>query len=264
MSFALRAANAADYPVVARLFLELRVADPVPSAEHYASRMLPRVVVLEHEGDVRGYAHWQLYGRTAHLVHLVVDPRARGLGAGLALMQEVAQRVRAGGCARWYLNVKKDNVPAIALYQGCGLRFELEVWATRIAWSQLATLREAPSGAVAYTPDRTDDEGIAASLGVEPERLALLRLRQDIVLLGLREADAPVGFAAFDPAYPGVHPIRLARPDLARSVFDALRPSARHEHVHVTVEEDRALIGRLRVAGAEVLHEVFRMSATLP
>lgn len=263
LTFALRPADAADYPVFARLFPELGVADPVPTPEQFASRMLPHVVLLEQDGEALGYSFWQLYGRKAHVVHVVVDPSARGRGAGRALMQEVLGRVQAQGCERWYLNVKQDNAPAIALYRRCGMSIEHEGWATRITWANLATLPEAPGGTVAYTLEGSDDAVIPASLGVDAERLALLRTRQDVVLLAVREANEPVAVAAFDPAFPGVYPIRVARPELARSVFDALRPSARHEHVYVTVEGDRALYDRLSTAGGELLHAFYRMSAPL-
>lgn len=263
MTFALRSADAADYPVLARLFPELGVADPVPTAEQFASRLLPRVVILEQDGEARGYSYWQVYGGTAQVVHLVVDPQVRGRGVGRVLMQEVQRRVLAERCERWYLNVKQDNAAALALYRRCGLSIEYEGWATRITWAQLATLPEAPGAAVAYILKGTEDEEIAASLCVNAERLAMLRKRRDVILLAVREANAPVAVAAFDPTFPRIYPIRVARPELARLVFDALRSAARHEHVYVSVEGDQVLFDRLRAAGADLLHVFYRMSGAL-
>lgn len=70
VTFAVRAASALDYPVFARLFPELGVSDPLPTEEQFATRMLPRVSVLDETGDALGYAFHQVYGSTTHVVHV--------------------------------------------------------------------------------------------------------------------------------------------------------------------------------------------------
>lgn len=263
MSASVRLADAADYPAFVRLFPELAVADPVPTPEQFTSSMLPRVVLFEEDGQVCAYAFWLLYGATAHVVHLVVDPQARGRGVGRALLEDVRGRVVAQQCLRWCLNVKQDNAAAIALYRRCGFATEHPGWAMRTTWANLATLPDAPEAVVTRTLDAADDALAGGSLGIEAERLALIRGRPGVVLLAAWEGTVPAAVAAFDPAFPGVYPIRLARPELARSVLDALRPSARHDHVFITVERDAALFDRLRAGGAELLHAFYRMSAPL-
>src|SRR5437773_2813151 len=96
-----RVATAADYGAFARLFPELRVPDPLPSEEQFARRMLPRVLLLAgDDGETIGYAFWQRYGRMAHVVQVVVDPRTRGRGGGAALMEAVRVEVVRAGCSR--------------------------------------------------------------------------------------------------------------------------------------------------------------------
>jgi len=94
-----------DYGLFVRLVAELHIEDPVPSAERWAERMLPQLLVLESEGASIGYAHFQVHGQTAHLVHIVVDPVAQGRGAGRALLEAARERVALAGCTRWSLNV---------------------------------------------------------------------------------------------------------------------------------------------------------------
>ncbi len=264
-----RAARADDYGVFARLFPELRVEDPVPTPEAFAARMVPWTVVLEAEagGDAVGYGFWQAYGPTAHVVQVVVDAGVRGRGLGIALMGALAERARERGCARWYLNVKQDNKPAIRLYERCGLRIEQPGWALRTAWSELAALPGADVAAdalEAFTPAAEDDAGVAAALRLDAHRIGVLRARPGVLLRALRERGVPVAFAAFDPAFPGVYPLGVARAPLARPLLELLRPHAREDRLLVTVEGDASLRAALEGAGARVLHRFFRMSAPLP
>jgi GNAT superfamily N-acetyltransferase len=264
MTFVARDATTSDYTVFRRLFPELGVHDPPPSAEQF-ERMRAHVVLLWDDGDPVAYTFWQSYGRTAHVVHVVVDPRARGRGAGRALMDAVRLRAIEKGCARWYLNVKRENAAAIRLYERCGLRFELDAWAMRMEWAQVDGL-ERVSGAVVFTPEAGEDAELGARFNLYPERIAALRARPGLVLIALREEGAPAGFAAFDPAFPGAYPFRVARPELARPLLDAIRPHARMDQfdfVRLTVEGDRPLADALKAAGAEVSFELVQMSAPL-
>lgn len=268
-AFSAREATPADYALFTRLFPELGVSDPTPTAAQFVTRMLPRVLVVDENGAGVAYAFWQVYGRTAHVVHVVVDPRARGRGAGRVLMREVRARVRAEGCARWYLNVKQDNPAAIRLYERSGLAIEQEGWALDARWEQLAALPVAPSGRpgeehAPFVPSAGDDEDIASRLDLLVERIAQLRARPGVVLLAMRDDHRlPVAFAAFDPAFPGVYPVRVTRVDLARPLFLALRTHARLDSVKVFVEGHRALYAALRAVGGQLHHALYRMGAPL-
>jgi GNAT superfamily N-acetyltransferase len=258
-----RLATPPDYPAFAHLFPELGVPDPVPTAADFEGRMLPRVVILEGTDGPIGYAFWRLYGKTAHVVHVVVDARARRQGAGRALLEDVRARVRAEGCSRWYLNVKQDNGAAIALYERCGFAIEAESWTVRATWADLDALPDPRASAAAYSPPHGEDSALAARFDIEPERLALLRKRPEIVLSALREESALVAFAAFDPRFPGVYPLRVARHELVRPLLDALRPHASHSYTHLSVEHDRALFDLLSNAGATLVHALYRMTGAV-
>jgi GNAT superfamily N-acetyltransferase len=263
MPFTVRSATAADYANFARLFPELRVSDPLPSAAQFAERILPRAVILEEGGEAIGYAFWHYYGRTAHVVNVVVDPRAQGRGAGLALMKEARARVSAAGCTRWYLNVKQDNAPAIRLYERSGMTIEHEAWAVDVAWERFAALPKGEGPHTLFVPSAADDAEIAERLRVDSERIAALRARPGNVLLALREGGVVVAFGVLDPAFPILYPVRAARVELASPLLDAFRPHSRHERVHVYVEANRALYDALRAVGAELRYELYRMSASL-
>ena len=107
MTFSTRLATASDHPAFARLFPELGVADPLPEAERFSRHVLPRVLLLCEDIQPVAYAFWQVHGRTAHVVQVVVDPRTRGRGAGRALLEALRSRLTSKGFARWYLNVKR-------------------------------------------------------------------------------------------------------------------------------------------------------------
>ncbi|MCA9519093.1 MAG: GNAT family N-acetyltransferase [Myxococcales bacterium] len=263
---AVRLAARGDYGACARLFLELRVPDPVFSTEIWETMMLPSVVVAEPEGggDVVGYALWRMYGDVAHVMHVAVAPEARGHGVGRALVEAVRAEL-SGVASRWYLNVKQDNAPAIRLYERVGFAVEVESTSFWMPWERLRELPlEIGVGSRPATAD--EDAGVAAALGLAEERVRFSRERPgylcDVLVTG---SGAILGFSAFDPSYNGAYPFAVARPALARALLDALRPHARPEHdgVNIAVEDDRALADTFRAAGARVNFELYRMGAAL-
>jgi len=266
-----RVATAADYPLFVRLFPELGVDDPLLTREQFAERILPRALVVEDggEGDRSpvAYGSWRVYGDTAHVVHVIVDPRARRRGVGLMLMGALRERALGERCPRWYLNVKHDNAAAIRLYERCGMAVEQEGWALRLEWAQLASLRgddRAGEPAVVCPSPASDDAEVAARLSLDLPRLSLVRARPGNVPVALREQGKPVAFGIFDPSFPSVYPLRAARVGLARRLFDAVRPLAgAAPHVHTVVEGDGALCDALLATGAELRHAFYRMGAAL-
>jgi GNAT superfamily N-acetyltransferase len=259
MTFSLRVATAEDYPVFARLFPELAVQDPLLTLEQFATQMLPNVVILEQAGEPVGYTFWQVYGSRARVSHVVVDPRARGRGAGRALMEEVRRRVLVAGCTLWSLNVKQENVAAIRLYKRCGFAIEQEGWEVRAEWSKLVSIQGPPGDVTAYAPGVAEDDAIAMRFDESPERIAMLRGRAGVVSLAMSEAGTPVAFAGFDPAVPRVYPIYVERVELVRPLFDGFRPHARESQVKVLVEGNRALFEALQTSGAQIEQERYRM-----
>lgn len=90
------------------------------------SRMLGRdtadVWVAEQAGTVVGDAI-VLYRRgfdSARLYSMVVHPSRRGRGVARALLAAAEEGARERGCIVMRLEVREDNAPAIALYQGAG------------------------------------------------------------------------------------------------------------------------------------------------
>ena len=265
MRLTTRQAVVDDYAAFVRLFPELGAPDPMPTLEQFSTRILPRAIVIEDEARTCGYASWQVYGATAHVVQVVVDPAARGRGAGAALMRALRGRAVGEGCTRWYLNVKQDNASAIRLYERAGFARQFESFVTRIGWAQLATLGgdagDVTNGAVVAS----DDPEIAARFAIDGARLSLLRAR-GLVMCGLSESGAIVGFAAFDPGFPMVYPLRVVRPSLARPLLWSLRrhaDEARFDFIRMNIEGDRPLYEHLRAAGAELTFALYQMSSAL-
>jgi ribosomal-protein-alanine N-acetyltransferase len=264
MTVSVRDASIADYAVFARLFPELLVPDPLPSAEQFAQQILPRAVIAEDGGAPAGYAHYRFYGRRVHVVHVITDPGARGRGVGRALLEAVRERAVRAGSVDWYLNVKRDNGAAIRLYERAGFVAESESWALRAEWANLLAL-DGSSSAVAVVAPPADDARLAERFGADAERIAFSRGRAGTVVVAVSNGSEPPGaFGVFDPAFPGVYPIGVAHLDLCRPLFAALHAHARHDYVNVSVERDRALADHLRAAARATLHfEIVRMGSPL-
>ncbi|MEK9679649.1 MAG: GNAT family N-acetyltransferase [Rhodospirillaceae bacterium] len=74
------------------------------------------------DGKVLGFTHYLLHDNTwtmkqvCYLQDLFVDPEARNLGLGRALINAVADKAKELDCMRLYWTTKRDNATARALY----------------------------------------------------------------------------------------------------------------------------------------------------
>ncbi len=78
--------------------------------------------VATREGNDIGLVTGAPYAETAGLFGMWVDPSARGLGAGRALVGAVVAWARGQGHVRIRLDVADTNAAAIRLYEGCGFK----------------------------------------------------------------------------------------------------------------------------------------------
>jgi hypothetical protein len=113
--------------------------------------------------------------------------------------------------------------------------------------------------------DARNDGAVEVAFTLAPGELAGLRARAGRVLVGVRDANAVVAFASFDPAFPGAAPFRVVRPTLARALCEALRPHARSQFsfLRILVEGDAGLVAGLKGAGAESVLDLYRMEGPL-
>lgn len=92
--------------------------------------------ISEADGAPVGFALWfynysTFRGRHGiYLEDLFVNPEARGLGAGKALLRGLAQRCEAEGLARLEWSVLNWNAPSIAFYDSLGAGAQSE-WTVR-------------------------------------------------------------------------------------------------------------------------------------
>lgn len=99
---------------------------PAAATRLLSDPSLGRVVVLERDGDVLGYAvlTWgydlEFGGRDSFLTELYVRPSLRGHGWGRRLLEQVERVARSSGAGAIHLEVRPDNVPALELYRRTG------------------------------------------------------------------------------------------------------------------------------------------------
>lgn len=98
-----------------------------PLTRHTWSRIMDaaspvNAIVAEQDGRVAGIANYLTHettlalAPTCYLQDLFVDPQARGVGVGRALIDWLVAEMQAQGWARLYWNTRHDNAPARALY----------------------------------------------------------------------------------------------------------------------------------------------------
>ncbi|WP_437786919.1 N-acetyltransferase family protein [Sorangium sp. So ce1097] len=253
-----RPATAADYEHFARLFVELDTGNPVLPRDRWESALARDTLFFERDGEVVAYAYVQPLRGVGYVRHVVVAPSHRGRGVGGAVMRAVAAHLRGRGCARWCLNVKPDNTAAVRLYRGLGMEHAYVMTTFQLAWDAVARLPR-PFHRVAARPAQpSDDVALEAAFSMPSGQIAEARGRGGLVLLCLVDPAAPdaapLGFTSFDPFLPGAFPFRVAAPELAAPLLDAVRPHAPRapEALLVTVEDDDTLVALLRDAGATV------------
>ncbi len=79
-------------------------------------------VLLESDGEARGYGILSVAAGEAHLLNLCIDPRHRRLRYGEILLAELISRARNAGVKQMLLEVRPSNEAAIALYRKYGFR----------------------------------------------------------------------------------------------------------------------------------------------
>jgi len=262
-------ATAADYPSYAALFPQLAAGDPLPSLAHWLEDFAPTTFLAAVEGEVVGYAYYQLLSGVGYVRNVVVAPSQQRKGYGRALMAELARRFRAGGANAWCLNVKPENAAAIGLYRAVGMSRAYESVILRLDWDAVARLPPVP-GIAAREVRPDEDELVRSAFELVPGQLAEVRRHSNRRVLGLFEAASPCGVAALNlfvgHGVMGSFPFRVVRPELARNLLDAMRAYATPEHVwaQVVIDDDPPLAGLLLGAGAESRMRIEHFRGQLP
>ncbi len=116
----LRAATAADLPVVSRL-LEVGFGGPAPDdlGERLSSPQRP-VLVVELDGATVGTLSIAREDDDGRIYGFVIDPDRQGRGLGRDALRRACEQLRADGARRIGLEVAVDNDRALALYTSVG------------------------------------------------------------------------------------------------------------------------------------------------
>jgi [ribosomal protein S18]-alanine N-acetyltransferase len=119
----LREVRWTDLPSLAALESDLFAHDawsePTWWAE-LAGRPRRDYVVLTDADGVLGYAGLDHGGEVADVMTIAVAPRAQGRGLGRVLLDELERRAGTRGATHVILEVRADNVAALALYERSG------------------------------------------------------------------------------------------------------------------------------------------------
>jgi len=115
-----------DYPAVYALWeqagpgLAIRPSDQPEEVEKKLTRDPDLFLVAEEEGQVVGVIMGAWDGRRGWLHHLAVAEGYRNRGIGTALLLEVETRLKAKGCLKVNLLIRRNNPDARRLYERLG------------------------------------------------------------------------------------------------------------------------------------------------
>ena len=230
----------------------IRPARPTDSTAFAAlgrarSASLSNTLVAERDGRVDGYVQFHALGAIGYVRDLVVAEPARASD----LMLAAAAALRDAGVREWHLNARLGDEPAPELYERLGMRAEHHSIALRLPWARLDELPRRPATALPVSAEEEEDDDLERALGMITGQIAMARRRATQVLVQLRGEDCePLGFAAFDPRFPGARIFRVAHPAYAGPLLDALRRHAHHDEIALVVDDDEALAELLVACGA--------------
>ncbi|WP_117191146.1 GNAT family N-acetyltransferase [Rhizobium terrae] len=129
---------------------EHEVAATVETIEQsiFGETSVTRALICEQNGVAVGMAIWFYSYSTwqarngLYLEDLYVTPRARGLGAGKAMLRRLAQIALENGCGRFEWSVLDWNEPAIRVYETIGAEPMNEWIRYRLSGDTLKTFAE--------------------------------------------------------------------------------------------------------------------------
>ena len=114
----------ADEPAVIRLWERCGLLRPWndPRKDIARKKRVQRELFLVGtvDGAVVASAMAGYEGHRGWINYLAVDPTCQRQGMGAALMNELERKLRALGCAKINLQIRRDNLEAIAFYQRIG------------------------------------------------------------------------------------------------------------------------------------------------
>lgn len=257
-----------DHAVFARLFLELGVDDPPPPEPVWAAEIAQRSLLAEGPQGVGAYAVTMALGDFGFVSQLVVAPSARGQGLGRRMMSHLAEHLRAQGCTRWGLNVKRDNVPALSLYASLGMRPVREATTLRMTRAQLKALPAAPPDGAVVPVTLEDCGALTEAFGMLPGKLAGFAASDSHRLLGLVDPQAPVRrwLGMMDlRSGPLLYPFFAVSPAHARTLLEEAfaRLGEGESALNVSVTDDAPLVHLLREAGAQTRLETLELRGPL-
>jgi ribosomal protein S18 acetylase RimI-like enzyme len=258
-----RRATRDDYPSFSRLFPELLVDDPIPTLDVWLSRFVPTTWVAVRGAQVLGYCYFQEYQASGYVRNVVVAPGARRAGVGRALMQATADELRSHGKQSWCLNVKPDNLAALALYERMGMRLKYSSRSLRLSWSALPALPKGEAAVRTLTEDR--DATFEALFALPAGQLASARsLGRSLLEAIAAPTLAPLGVAVFDPNFPGAFPFRVTEIQAVRPLLEAMRQQVPSDaYVNLVAEDDDRLVALLENVGASLSHEILHLQGAL-
>jgi GNAT superfamily N-acetyltransferase len=260
---AVRPATADDYATFVRLCPMLGTGDPIPAPEVWASAMVPTTWVAAIQDEMVAYCYVQQYVDTGYVRSIVVDPTVRRRGVGRLLMITAAEQLRAQGKTFWRLNVKPDNVAALALYTSLGLQAKYSATAFRLPWTVLDAVPSFGAVVRLLTADR--ERMLEDRFSLPHGQLSdSRRIGRTLFEAVAADGQSILGLSVFNPSFPGAFPFRVVDPPVAGDLLAAMRVLVpADEAVNLVAEDDEPLAALLLQVGAALRMKIVHMIGAL-
>ncbi|MCF2143907.1 MAG: GNAT family N-acetyltransferase [Candidatus Heimdallarchaeota archaeon] len=217
------------------------------------------VVAVEKETkNFIGYYRIAIYGREGHIQTIGVHPDYRRKGVGSHLLERSIYQLEKSGCTSYFLYVQTNNTPAINLYKKYGFQGETKSWQFVIPFDLLPNK---PRGKCRHV-EWGEIQLLSLRFNVNPLQIQQYFGKKEQYVLVYEMLGQQLGFARFNPAFPGAFPFILKDPNYFLDMVAILKSYISQKNfteMKITFENQSRLVNYLKEQKIQLNYSLLKM-----
>jgi len=204
-----------------------------------------------------GYYKINIYGKEGHIQRVGVHPDFQRKGVGSHLLERSIYQLENVGCKNFFLYVRADNLAAINLYKKFGFKEEAKSWQFKIPFTELPAK---PRGRCRHV-EWGEIQLISLRFNLNPLRIQQYFGKENQYVVIYEIMGQQLGFARFNPNYPGASPFILREPEYFFDFMAILKEYVTKEsdRLYVSFDNQEQLVDFLKKKKIPLNYELLKM-----